>query len=274
MTVTATLANGYAWSRPAPAGWTEVNLTTARFTVSLVGASCTSVTPAAPTVVQAVCVDGALTVPTLTLPTTTGIAYTAVPSVPPAYAPGDTVVVTATLTGQGVGWPAPASMPPGWTIKTPTTAEFTVTFKTVSCTPATTVESGCGAGDVCGWCGDGAVGDADSGGGHLLQFEPAGAVQRGGGHGGDGDGGAGRRVRLDDSCAGWVDVCRLGHGEVHGDARRGVVHRDGAGGADGDSGGVSSAGCLSGDGDVADDDRDHLQRWPRRRRVFAGAEWW
>ncbi len=59
--VTATLANGYAWVDPLPAGWTRTSATTATFTVELVAAACTPTAPAAPTVGQAVCVDGGVT---------------------------------------------------------------------------------------------------------------------------------------------------------------------------------------------------------------------
>ena len=68
------------------------------------------VTPVAPTVTQAQCVNGAVTPPTLTLPTTPGIAYS--PSSQPPYNPGQSVTVTATITATGSSWPA--TMPPGW----------------------------------------------------------------------------------------------------------------------------------------------------------------
>ena len=109
-----------------PAAWTRVDATTATFTVTLVAASCTTVTPVAPTVTQAVCrrrgVDGA----DGDVADDDGITYTRCPAAPPAYAPGQVVTVTATLTAQGVGWPAQASMPAGWTSTSPTTATFTV----------------------------------------------------------------------------------------------------------------------------------------------------
>ena len=103
----------------------------------------------APTLDQAECVDGALTEPTLTLPTTDGITTWRDPEGP--YAPGDTVVVTATLDPTGVGWPA--TLPTGWIETSATTATYTVTFADVTCTPVTLVDpavtfASCGADDV------------------------------------------------------------------------------------------------------------------------------
>ncbi len=77
VTVTATLANGYAWVDPLPTGWTRTSATTATFTVTLAAASCTEALPVAPKINQAQCVGGQVTNPTLTLPTTDGITYTA-----------------------------------------------------------------------------------------------------------------------------------------------------------------------------------------------------
>jgi hypothetical protein len=133
VTVTATLADGYAWADPLPDGWTQVDLVTATFTVELVGTTCDEVTPVAPAVDEAECVDGALTEPTLTLPETDGINYTT--DADPPYAPGQTVVVTATLDPAGVGWPD--ELPPGWTETSSSTATYTVTFADVDCAPAT-----------------------------------------------------------------------------------------------------------------------------------------
>ncbi len=69
------------------------------------------VTPVAPTVIQAVCVAGVVTPPTLTSPSTTGITYTVAPAGP--YVQGQSVTVTATLAPAGVGWPA--NLPVRWT---------------------------------------------------------------------------------------------------------------------------------------------------------------
>ena len=69
------MVGGYAWVDPLPAGWTTVADTpgTVIYKVTLPGASCQLVTPAPPTVTQAVCVDGVVSEPTLTLPNTNGI---------------------------------------------------------------------------------------------------------------------------------------------------------------------------------------------------------
>ena len=87
VTVTATLADGFAWDDPPPDGWAvrstgdgDVHRRAGR------ARRVTEVTPVAPTVVEAVCVDGALTAPTLTLPRPTG-SRTALSAGPP-YAPG------------------------------------------------------------------------------------------------------------------------------------------------------------------------------------------
>ena len=120
-----------------PAGWTQVDLVTARFTVNLVGVTCDEVTPVAPTVVPAQCVDGATTPHSVTTPTTTGITYTLnPPGVPAGRYPGSpalSVTVTATLAANGVGWAA--SLPAGWTLVDATTATFTVDLPAVTCTP-------------------------------------------------------------------------------------------------------------------------------------------
>jgi LPXTG-motif cell wall-anchored protein len=151
VTVTATLADGYAWVDPLPTGWTQVDLVTATFTVTLTATTCAEVTPAAPAIGQAGCVGGALTEPTLTVPTTDGVTYTA--DAPSPYAPGQTVVVTATLAGAGVAWPA--TLPDGWTETSPTTATYTVTFADVTCAPATPLDPGVAPAD----CVNGVVGD-------------------------------------------------------------------------------------------------------------------
>ena len=72
----------------------------------------------APTNHAAQCVGGALTPPTLTLAETDGISYSV--DADPPYAPGQTVVVTATFEDDGVGSPDP--LPPGWEETSDTTA--------------------------------------------------------------------------------------------------------------------------------------------------------
>ena len=109
--VTATIIGGFAWTDPLPGGWEPTsNPSVIVFEVTLAAASCRPVTPEQPDVEQAVCRNGAVGAPTLTLPTTTDITYEA--NTAPPYRAGQTVVVTATLAASGVEWPP--SMPSGW----------------------------------------------------------------------------------------------------------------------------------------------------------------
>ena len=128
--VTATLADGFEWDQ-IPPGWTRVDATTATFTIELVGTSCNEIAPVAPALTQALCVAGVVWPPALTLASTDGITYTVDQSAP--YASGQTVTVTATLAPAGVGWPA--SLPPGWSRTSDTTATHVVTFDAVACKP-------------------------------------------------------------------------------------------------------------------------------------------
>ena len=117
VTVTATVANGYAWG-PLPPGWSagDPAATTRVFTLTLDAASCTPVAPLDPTVVQAECVGGVVTTASVTPATgPTGVSY-ALGSVP---APGTTVVVTATV-AVGYAWVDP--LPLGWSEGDPATA--------------------------------------------------------------------------------------------------------------------------------------------------------
>ena len=134
--MTATLVGRVGWVDPLPAGWERVNDTTARLTVTLDASSCDEVTPVAPELTQAECAGGVVSRPTLSLPTTTGITYTAEPGRP--HAQGQSVTVTATLDPTGVGWPA--SMPAGWERTSPTTATYVFTFDPVSCLPVVPVD--------------------------------------------------------------------------------------------------------------------------------------
>ena len=136
VTITATLSDGFAWGQ-MPAGWTQVDLATATFTVNLVGTTCDEVTPVAPSVTLAVCAGGAESVHRITSADTDGIIYTLSPPGSPAgsfpASPARTVTVTATLADAGVGWPA--VLPDGWTRTSATTATFTVELPAVTCTP-------------------------------------------------------------------------------------------------------------------------------------------
>ena len=78
------------------AGLDRVDNLTATYVVELVGTTCDEVTPVAPSFTQAVCRNGELVPPTLTLPTTDGITYTA-DKAPPFMPLPELVTVTATL---------------------------------------------------------------------------------------------------------------------------------------------------------------------------------
>ena len=89
---------------PNPTVGTYVDTETATFELTLVAASCDEVTPAAPTVTQAVCRNGAFEPPTVTLRRLTGITYTKDKTDP--YLPLPQVVtVTATLDDAGLVGP-------------------------------------------------------------------------------------------------------------------------------------------------------------------------
>ena len=174
VTVTATLADGFEWGQ-MPAGWMQVDLVTASFTVSLVGTICAVVTP--------VGADGEAggvrrrgrDAHTITSAPTDGITYTLSPAGNPAgtypASPAQSVTVTATLAPTGVGWPDPLAgrVDEGEA----TTATFTVELPAVTCTPVQPVAPDGDAGDVCRGCGDGADGGAGHhAGGGLLRGGP------------------------------------------------------------------------------------------------------
>ncbi len=129
VTVTATVTDGFGWGTIV-APWVRVDADTAEWTATLALASCDAVTPVAPSVVEAVCVNGVVTVPTLTLPSTTGITYT-VDDDPP-YEQGQSVTVTATLDPAGVGWPDDLG---DWVRVSATVATLLVEFDAVACSP-------------------------------------------------------------------------------------------------------------------------------------------
>ena len=103
----------------------------------------------APAVTHAVCTDGVVSTPTLTMVSTDGITYDA--DADPPYQAGATVIVTATLDAAGVGWPP--TLPPGWTRISDTTATTTVTFDAMACqlgtpTDPTVIQATCANGVV------------------------------------------------------------------------------------------------------------------------------
>ncbi len=112
VTVTATLAPaGVGWPDPLPDGWTETSDTTATFTVSLPAVACVPVQPVAPTVTQASCVNGVVTVPTVVLATTPqGVSYVAAPQGPYVGTVDTPVTITASLAA-GFEW---GTLPDGW----------------------------------------------------------------------------------------------------------------------------------------------------------------
>jgi len=106
-TITATLDDGYTWSDPAtwPAGWVQVDATTATYDGVVTTTPCVSAIPVIPFVTSPAC-EGDITVPpVVVLPTTEGISY----SKEGVEEFGGTVVVTATLQdgyvfGDAPGW--------------------------------------------------------------------------------------------------------------------------------------------------------------------------
>ena len=137
VTVTATLADGYAWGTLWRRG-REVERRRRRTRSTLHGTTCDEVTPVAPTVNQAVCRGGVLEPPTLELADDDGITYTADPEGP--YAAGERVTVTATFDDDR-GRLARQSGRAGVDRDVDsTTATFEVTFADVACTPVVPVD--------------------------------------------------------------------------------------------------------------------------------------
>ena len=138
---------------------------TATFTVELVGASCDEVTPAVPTVTEALCRDGVVGDAAVTVGPTDFITYTF--SEAPPYSEGQSVTITATLDPAGVEWGARSGRLDGADRYDGRVGRH-VRRGGLHCG----VAGGAGGrpGDVCRGCGDGADGDAAGGGvggGHL-----------------------------------------------------------------------------------------------------------
>lgn len=137
--VTATTQDGYKMMATLPDGWTRMNDAAATYTVTFdAGFSCG--VPVNPSLEQSVCpTDGTTPVPpTLTLPTTDGVVYTADPAGP--YKGGDTVVITAVAqTGHRFDKVAPD----GWTLVDKQTERYTVSFDAApACSVPATPEFG------------------------------------------------------------------------------------------------------------------------------------
>lgn len=122
--VQAMLGDGQAWGE-MPAGWTIDSSTLATYRGQLDLAPCTTIVPENPTVVPAVCVEGEVTKPVVTLPETSGVTYT----IDGDIVAGGTVVVQATL-DDGYSW---GDMPEGWTPVSTTTAIFSIVLETTTC---------------------------------------------------------------------------------------------------------------------------------------------
>jgi hypothetical protein len=122
--VRATADAGFSFATTPP-GWTHVDSTHEDYPVTFddTPTCTTNVTPASPTVTQSSCASSTTPVtPGLTTPSTPGITYTTSHEAP--FAPGETVVVTATAAGTHRF----ASAPSGWTLVDSTHETFTVTF--------------------------------------------------------------------------------------------------------------------------------------------------
>ncbi len=81
VTVTATLAQGFAWPDVLPPLWIETSATTATFMVTFDDVSCIEVTPVRPQVAQATCANGVVVPPLVTTDDTDdGVLYAVIPS--------------------------------------------------------------------------------------------------------------------------------------------------------------------------------------------------
>jgi hypothetical protein len=123
--VTATLGDGSGWGE-LPEGWTQVNSTTATYTVELADVACRVGLPIDPIVLAPTCVDGEAANPSITLPESGDFVYT----MSGDEVPGGTVVVTARVT-DGYAWES--TEVEGWTFVDAETMTFTVTFEDLTC---------------------------------------------------------------------------------------------------------------------------------------------
>ena len=144
-TITATL-NDTASDGPTrcPTAGPKTSSTTATYEVTFADVVCIPVTPVAPMVTQATCVNGVVTAPTIELATTPGLVYVADPAGPYDPTVDTDVVVTATVL-DGFGWedagasgfarqsvaPSQVELPDGWTWVTPTEATFAVALAAI-----------------------------------------------------------------------------------------------------------------------------------------------
>ncbi|MGB3305180.1 MAG: hypothetical protein WBA63_03280 [Thermomicrobiales bacterium] len=133
VTVTAVLGSSHSWGDLSGSGWTQVNKYTATKDFTFETVECTPVTPATPDVTQAQCVNGALTAPTLALANSDAITYTWDTA---KVVNGGQVTITATL-ADTYSWGNDLN---GWTKTSSKTAERTVRFENVECTPASPVD--------------------------------------------------------------------------------------------------------------------------------------
>ena len=74
MTVTATFRDGFGWGQ-VESQWTRLDTYRATITVPLAGTSCAEQVPVQPTVTQAVCANGVVSAPTMTLASTDDVTF-------------------------------------------------------------------------------------------------------------------------------------------------------------------------------------------------------
>ena len=86
----------------------------------------------APEVIEAECVDGEATEPSVEPVETEGVEYDLAPAGP--WQQGDSVTVTATITDPEAGWADPLA--DGWNVVDPATATYEVTFEVIECAAA------------------------------------------------------------------------------------------------------------------------------------------
>ena len=122
VTITATLAPaGVGWAANL-GDWTGMSATVATLAVTFKPMACIAASLVDPGVDQATCAEGVVTVPTVTLPTSTGVVYTVDPAGPYDGTADIEVLVTATVVND-YGW---GQLPLGWTRVDAATATFTV----------------------------------------------------------------------------------------------------------------------------------------------------
>jgi large repetitive protein len=144
VTVTATVFDGFALEGTTPAGfapsasqpiepaegWTLVSPAVATLSIRLPRSpTCPRIQPATPEISPPTCVAGGAAAPSIAPVEMEGVAYQLEPAGP--WEPGDSVIVTATITNPEAGWARPLAG--GWHRVNPTTATLEVTFTEIAC---------------------------------------------------------------------------------------------------------------------------------------------